>query len=268
MTTISTIISLSAEDSSFLSTTIHPEIELDERHDYSCSLLDFSILSPTPAQAYIIINESNQKFFYNYQNNNTSGWIHSTISIVPGEYTFMAIAKSIEDHLRPRGFIIKFVFDEHNMKYRFENPEADLEINIEPDNTILRVFGFGKRRLHGSKLYWAEQNIYPYTNIQQPIRVNCDLVDTSSSFHNGASSHTLHEFLPNAAVNYKMIERPHNHIYLPIGRQRIGSVNIKVTDQNDRPISLLKSERIICRIGIRKTKRRRPRRNVDLSGLA
>lgn len=270
MTSTTTTISLSSESSTFLSTTIHPELELDDRHDYSCGLLDFSILIPNQLDRKIDLDESNNVFYFNNRKGNGPWWTLNTYIYNKDEHKLSDVIETIENHVLSKGFIIKFVFDEHTMKYRFENPKTDLEIDGEPLNAMLTIFGFDRRRLYGSKHYWADRNIYPIDSIAQSIRVNCDLVNTSSSFNNGESSHTLHKFHPSSVIDYKMIERPHNHIYLPVGRQRICNINITVTDQDDKPIHLVKGARIICLIGIKKAKRQRSkaRRNVDLSGLA
>lgn len=254
-----TTISLSSESSSFLSTTVHPELDLDERdghYNYSCGLLDFSILIPNHLDAKADLRNATA-FHFNFKKDpktSDTGWELKTLHFFTGELKLSIIIEAIEKAVHSRGHKIKFFFDEHVMKYRVENPEATLEINCEPTNSIMSIFGFDRRRLYGHKYYWADHSIYPIESIANTIRVNCDLVDASSSFHNGVSSHTLHEFIPSRVINYKMNERPLNHIYLPIVRQRICNVNISVTDQDGKPIRMVKGGRIICLIGIKKNK--------------
>lgn len=81
------------------------------------------------------------------------------------------------------------------------------------------------------------------------IRIDCDLI--TGSFHNGKSTHTIHEFAPTVEAGCKISEQPSSLIYLPVIKRRINEVNITVVDQMGNLIDF-RGEEITCRIHIKR----------------
>lgn len=234
----SKVICLSGKGSS-LSVSFHPEIELDEQYDYSCCLLDLSIEMPT---LKAVLNHNNNVLLLN------SGADHKSIELPIGVHEIRHIADLIEDHVDDFGSQVSFWLDKHTMKYTITT-DPFLNIDFAAPRNVGSVFGFGWQKLHGNMSYKASHSV-GNLNVEN-IRINCDWVN--ASFHNGISSHVLYEFLPKAFSNYKMIEQPHNLIYLPIDKQSISSVNLTVTDQDGKQINDLEGRKIVCRINIKRS---------------
>lgn len=231
-------LTLSGNGSS-LTTNIHPGIELDERFNYSCCLLDAIIHCPTWKT---VVDDSNNKFPFTF-----NGSTH-TIAEGHGEHTLSHIAEEIERKMASQALVLSFILDKQTMIYRIELGRHDIRIGFDRPDTVRSIFGFESIGLLGEDSYWAENSVHNFN--ADTIRFNCDLVN--GSFHNGIRTHTLHEFQPTAIVNYKMIEHPHHLIHLPVIKRYINSVNVTVTDQDGQPIVLNEGSKIICRINIKR----------------
>ena len=68
------------------------------------------------------------------------------------------------------------------------------------------------------------------------ILVNIDII--SSSFVNGSTQITIYSFFQNVSPGYKIIENPHNLLYLPITEDTIHSITIWLTDQNGNELNI------------------------------
>ena len=68
------------------------------------------------------------------------------------------------------------------------------------------------------------------------ILVNFDII--SGSYVNGSTQSTIYSFFPDDSPGYKIIENPHNLLYLPITSDTIHSNSIWLTDQNGNELNL------------------------------
>ena len=68
------------------------------------------------------------------------------------------------------------------------------------------------------------------------ILVNIDII--SGSYGNGSTQPTIYSFFPDVSPGYKIIENPHNLLYLPITADTIHSITIWPTDQNGNELNL------------------------------
>lgn len=230
----STVVSLSGKSPS-LSTDLHPEIELDERFEYSCCLLDFSIYN-------ISLN-------YTFAEKNSFDYISEVgesrkVTIHKHEYNLPYIMSEVEQNLTKNGGKTQISFDKYKMKFRIQ---SSAEINLRTDTSIAEIIGYEPQKIEKNTIAEAENSVGQFD--VETIRVNCDLVD--GSFHDGIRTHALHEFHPKPVSNYKMFEQPQHLIYLPVIRQRINNINVTVTDQDGKLLNL-KGGEIHCRLNIKR----------------
>ena len=68
------------------------------------------------------------------------------------------------------------------------------------------------------------------------ILVNIDII--SGSYVKGSTKPTIYSFFPDVSHGYKIIENPHNLLYLPITADTIHSITIWLTDQNENELKL------------------------------
>ena len=68
------------------------------------------------------------------------------------------------------------------------------------------------------------------------ILVNIDII--SGSYVNGSTQPTIYSFFPDVSPAYKIIENPHNLLYLAITADKNHSITIWLTDQNGNELNL------------------------------
>lgn len=230
----STTISLSGNTSA-LRASFCPDIELDSKYSYYCSLLSLHTYQSIPN-----INEKNNKLHFFVIENEPC--VQITIPI--GSYEIR--------HLIP---LIKKLASNYNVSLEIEASEntmmcsikSNVYIDFSQSNSIGSVFGFEKRVLEPQIMHSGDNvvNIQSVNN----IRIDCDLI--SGSFHNGKPSHTIYEFSPDVKIGRKINEKPQHLIYLPVIKRRINEVNITFTDQNGDLIDF-RGETISCQLHIKK----------------
>lgn len=221
-----------------LTAHFHPEIELDERYNYSCCLLDFDI-QISKLEAHIDVHNNEFLIFYPPSQNNT-------IRMPKGTFGIGRIASAIEFYL-PEHVWVGFGFDKHSMKYHIETA-VENRIGFSDPSSIGQIFGFAQKDLEGAKIHYADYAVG--TPDIGTVRIYCDLM-ANRSFHNSVGTSILHEFQLKPLSNHRTIEQPQQLIYSPIGKRRINNINILVTDQNGEPI-VIPHARYRCRINIKR----------------
>ena len=68
------------------------------------------------------------------------------------------------------------------------------------------------------------------------IVVNIDII--SGRYVNGSTLPTIYSLFPDVSSEYKIIENPHNLLYLPITAYTIHSITIWLTDQHGNELNL------------------------------
>lgn len=221
-----------------LTAHFHPEIELDERYNYSCCLLDFDIRI-TRLDAHI--DEHNNGFLIMYPPSQ-----NHLIRIPKGTFEVERIAAVIEYTL-PKEVWVGFGFDKHSMRYHIETAVENRIVFTDP-KSIGGIFGFADKDLVGANIHYADHPVgIPDIGT---VRIYCDLM-ANRSLHNGIGTNILHEFQLKPLSNYQMIEQPQQLIYSPMCKRRINSINITITNQNGEPI-VVPYARYRCRINIKR----------------
>ena len=80
------------------------------------------------------------------------------------------------------------------------------------------------------------------------ILVNVDII--SGSYVNGSTQPTIYLFFPNVSLGFKIIENPHNLLYLTITSDTIHSITVCLTDQNGYALNL-RGENLSVRFHLR-----------------
>ena len=98
----------------------------------------------------------------------------------------------------------------------------------------LNLLGFYSK-LYTSGFHESENMVNILTS--NSILVNIDII--SGSYVNGSTKPTIYSFFPDVSPGYKIIENPHNLLYLSITSDTIHSITIWLTDQNGNELNLL-----------------------------
>ena len=103
------------------------------------------------------------------------------------------------------------------------------EVDFRKDKSINSLLGFHSN-LYTSVFHKSENMVNILTI--NGILVNIDII--SGSYVNGSTQPTIYAFFPDVSPGYKIIENPHNLLYLPITANTIHSITIWLTDQNGK----------------------------------
>lgn len=215
-------------NSSVLNVNFFPPIELDNRFEYECALIDFQSYHSIPN-----IDETT----------NTITVGDKEIIIPTGTYEVCEISEYIKNNLDQN---TKFKISENKNTLHCEL-NSSLPVDFTKATSIAPLLGFSRQKLLSNKLHTS---ISPIDILKvHLIQVECDLIQ--GSYFNCKTSHALHQFFPKVAPGYKIIESPHNLIYLPLIKKNIDSVTITVVDQNNKAINF-RGERISVRLHIKR----------------
>jgi len=119
------------------------------------------------------------------------------------------------------------------------------KVDFRPNNSIGKVLGFNSR-LYGER-YQESENVVNIMSINS-ILVNIDII--AGSYVNGSIQPTVYSFFPNVSPGYKIIETPHNLVYLPVTQEKICSMLTTLTDQTGKVLNL-RGEAITMRLHLR-----------------
>ena len=124
------------------------------------------------------------------------------------------------------------------------------EVDFRKDKSINRLLGF-HIRLYTSGFNESE-NLVNILTINS-ILVNIDII--SGSYVNVSTQPTICSIFPDVSPGYKIIENPHNLLYLPITSDAIHSITVLLTDQNGNVLNL-RGEDLIMRFHLREIQKK------------
>ena len=101
------------------------------------------------------------------------------------------------------------------------------EVDFRQYISINSLLGF-HTKLYTSGFHESENMVDILT--LNSILVNIDVI--SGSYINGSTQSIIYLFFPNVSPGYKIIENPHNLLYLLITSDTIHSITVRLTDQN------------------------------------
>ena len=209
-------------------------IQLDKKKDYEIALINRETCYSFPN-----IDRSNKCFTYSL---NVPLWID--ILIPEGSYHVDDINEFIQRQLRKNCH-----YDKATDKDDIKKSEMILKINYEIDFIQKKSINI-LLRFH-SKLYTSgfieSENIINILTINR-ILANIDII--SGSYVNDSTQPRIYSFFPDVSPGYKIIENPHNLLYLPITSDTIHSITIWITDQNGNKLNL-RGENLSMRFHLR-----------------
>ena len=223
--------------SSILTGTYFPPIHLDEKENYEIALLSFESFNNIP-------NVDAENNVFQIQN-------FPAIKLPHGNYELDNIAEWLKLHITDneneyKNVTVKLKANPNTLKSLIK---CSHPIDFTVKNSIHELLGFNARVVEAKK----------YTESDHPVnifRVNVIQIDCSianGAYHNNEMTHTLHEFFPKVPPGVKIIEVPHNLIYLPVNTKIIDYIKIDIRDQEGRYVNF-NSEVITLRLHLRKVK--------------
>lgn len=72
-------------------------------------------------------------------------------------------------------------------------------------------------------------------NPMNVIKIECNI--TSGSYSNDSVAHTIYDFYPSIPFDHRIVEVPRNVIYLPLTKNVIDNLTVRLVDQNNQLIN-------------------------------
>lgn len=228
------------DSSSTLRTTLFPPIQLRQDKQWEIALLDFTTYNSIPN----IIEDVNNKLHY-VKNVSSEGVIGQTevVAIKTGSYEITDINKQLQNKLGKDTFELRA----NNNTLRTEM-KCKFYVDLSQPASIGTLLGFPL------STPILEPNIYhtsPKTvNIIRvnTINITCNIVQ--GAYKDGSNQHILHTFYPTVPPGFKIVEKPHNLIYLPLNTTHISDIVLNVLDQDGEVVNF-RGETITVRLHIR-----------------
>lgn len=120
-------------------------------------------------------------------------------------------------------------------------------IDFRHERSVGYVFGFKNRVLAPNVIHKSEK-VVKISSVNA-IKIECNIV--SGAYSNNKLGHTIHEFYPEVASGFKIVEVPRNVIYLPLNACIVNSLSIRCVDQDNNLVNF-RGETITLRIHIKK----------------
>ena len=110
---------------------------------------------------------------------------------------------------------------------------AKCEVSFDVPNSLANVLGF-KQSIFGVGRH-ANENLVNIMSVNS-ILVHCNIIH--SSYMHGTQAPIAYNFFPNSAPGQKILEAPHNLIYLPVTVDVISTLPVWLMNQNGELLDL------------------------------
>jgi len=227
---------------STLRTVLFPAITLDKGKQWEVALLDFTTYNSIPN---ITEKVNNKLHFYKEKDKNNRYLKFNEVSLITGSYEIDDINKGLQAAM-----------GRDNIKLQANNNvlrsviKSNYYIDFTQKHSIGSVLGFPSNTtiLERNTVYTSPE---PVNIIKvNSINITCNIV--KGSYRDGTNQHVLHTFYPTVPPGFKIVEKPHNLVYLPVNTSHISDIVLNVLDQDGNLVDFRK-EVISIRLHIKPT---------------
>jgi hypothetical protein len=221
------MLSLSGIGSS-ISAQYFPSIDVS-RGEWEIGLVDLMTYHSIPN----VEKGRNNRFYFG---------VNNSFEIDEGAYEIENLETAIKSKLG-EGVEFKLTANNSTLKSALFCSEI---VDFTPKDSIASLLGFDNKKLAAGITHVSDRTV-DIVKVNS-IRVECNIV--RGSYDNGKEGHVIHNFYPNVAPGYKIVEVPNTIIYLPLNVNRITDVTITLRDQ-DKNLINLRGEALSVRLHIR-----------------
>jgi len=229
-----------SSESSDLYTSFDTPIHLNPSKTYTMALVNIETYHSFPN-----VDSSNNQFTYTADN----GKLWQTVTIPEGSYEITDLNNLLKASLAAQGHqdVIELQPNLNTLKCVLTIKKLDFAVSFEAARSLRNVLGFGEKIYRYNAQPHEGVNNVNIMNVNS-ILVHCDVI--GGSYVNGQSFPTLFSFFPNVPPGYKIVQSPHNLVYLPVTRHVISDMRVWLTDQNNRPLNL-RGETVTVRLHLK-----------------
>lgn len=204
-------------------TYFNPPIRLNKK--FEIALLNLETYYSIPN-----IEKSNNQFHYSHDGGTT--W--NTIELPEGSYGIDDINDAIQFAMKRNGHNDTITISANTSTLKAVLMlENNYQVDFNHENTLASVLGFEKRVY--SEPYQESENIVNIMNVNS-ILVKINII--GNSYVKGATGPVIYSFFPNVNPGHKIIQEPHNLVFLPVIMDTIDNLHVTLTDQNGKLLNL------------------------------
>lgn len=226
--------------SSTLRTSLFPALSLDNGKEWEVALLDFTTYNSIPN---VTEGENNQIHYFKEKTEDGKLKSFLTATLETGAYEIEDINQELQKQMGKHNIEIKA----NNNVLRSEL-KSKYYIDFTQEQSLGSLLGFPKSMgvLKPDKSYLGKETVKIIK--VNTINLTCNIVH--GSYRDGVNEHILHTFSPTVAPGFKIIEKPHNLVYLPLNTRYISDINLNVLDQDGNLVDF-RGETVSIRIHIK-----------------
>ena len=190
-----------SDNSAKIQTTFGPPLNLQANRDYKLAMVNLGTY-----YSFANIRKGNNSFKWSIDEGKTWTLLH----IPTGCYELKAINAEIT---RIRGNSdVTILPNVYTLQCIFTVVGANGKVSFDTSNSLATVLGFKQDIVYDVGRHASEKLV----NIMSvnSILVHCNIIH--SSYMRGQQAPVVYNFYPNAAPGQKILEAPHNLIYLPV----------------------------------------------------
>lgn len=196
-----------------LSCDVFPSIDLSDG-EWEIGLVDFTTYNSIPN-----VEEGKNNLFH---------YGDMTVKIPTGSYEINDLKDCIQKQTSEE---VEIIGNTNTFKVEIFGRK---EIDFTDSQSIGSLMGFTARKLKPNKWHVSDKTVdIIKVNV---IRITCNVA--RGSYKNGLEGHIIHEFYPSVPPGFKIIETPHNVIYLPVNIKRLEHLSLSICDQDGNLINL------------------------------
>jgi len=207
-------------------TQLNPPIELNKNKKYQMCLISLDTFYSFP-------NISTDRNSYRWSKDGGNTWY--LVSLPIGVYELDQLEHAIQyEIVKEGGNRNGITLQANKVTFRIIlKLKLNYKIDFNVENSIRDVLGFDAKIYN--QPYIEATNIVNILNINA-IHVQVDCIN--GSYIDGTYKPVIYSFFPSVSPGYKIIEKPHNLIYLPVHVKYIKTLTVTVTDQKGNLLDL------------------------------
>lgn len=226
--------------SSVLRSSLFPSLCLDYEKEWEVALLDFTTYNSI---ANITDGENNKLHYFKEKSEDGVLKEQVIVTLETGSYEIEDINQELQKQIGKTNIELKA----NNNLLRSEL-KSKFYIDFTQEQSIGPLLGFPQTMgvLKPNKMHLGKETVKIIK--VNTVNVTCNIVQ--GSYKDGLNEHILHTFSPSVPPGFKIIEKPHNLVYLPLNTRHISDIELNVLDQDGNLVDF-RGETVSIRIHIK-----------------
>lgn len=210
-------------NTSSLRCNLFPALSLSGNKQWEMALLDFTTYNSIPNVTEGVNNELH--YFREYNEDSKTYSLPGKVVLPTGSYEIEDINRKLQEEIGGSKILLQA-----NNNLLKSQIKSSYYLDFTPAKSIGSLLGYPKKTgiLAPNTLYVGMDKV-DIVKVNT-INITCNIVQ--GSYKDGVNKHILHSFYPTVSPGFKIVEKPHNLVYLPLNTTYISDIELNVLDQD------------------------------------